>query len=162
MPSGQNKFQIFAIGDFGGIKCCRGEEINREKEHPEVTQPAWATQFKISHHRFFPVVQRLLLITRGHSQFRLDISPIVWSPRTATPPLPGVSRYAPTSGPVRAKCFAFFAVNQSDSESFLWLRLCRAVSVSLSLEGLLQEREIHQLSWRDILDTRFSQHRCDQ
>ena len=52
--------------------------------------------------------------------------------------------------------FCVFAVNQSDSESFLWLRLCRAVSfVSLSLEGLLQEREIHQLSWGDVLDTRL-------
>jgi hypothetical protein len=49
----QNEFEILTIRNFGRIECCGGEEINRGKKRPEVTQAAWASQFKISHHRFF-------------------------------------------------------------------------------------------------------------
>ena len=105
MPSGQNKFQIFAIGDFGRIECCGSEEINREKERPEVTQPAWASQFKISHHRFFSVVPdpRSFSIPPGHFAHRL-VTPDRHSPTT------GRIAIRPYIRTCSCKMFAFFAI----------------------------------------------------
>ena len=46
----ENKFEIFAVGDFTVIQRRSSEEIYREKEGPEVTQPAQAFWLRTLHH----------------------------------------------------------------------------------------------------------------
>ena len=34
VAGGENKFEIFAIGDFGIVERCRSKKIHRHEEHP--------------------------------------------------------------------------------------------------------------------------------
>jgi hypothetical protein len=37
VAGGENVFEIFAVGHFGGIKTGSSKEVNRQEERPEVT-----------------------------------------------------------------------------------------------------------------------------
>ena len=47
---GENKFEIFAVGDFGGVERRGGKEINRQEKRPEVAEPASIFGVMTSHY----------------------------------------------------------------------------------------------------------------